>query len=177
MAQKEFKFNVRRSFMPLLRQMLHFVEQQLTAMPVNMERHLFEAKVILTELLTNAIKHSGAGQSTLLICITNQNINIVKKDAGRPLALLSHPELAAADASLQLANDVMHSLYASVNAVKTINFTCTEHHLPQFIDVSSVNEHFGLLIITKAADNFYYYYDEEAGINVFSVNKLLYAKA
>jgi hypothetical protein len=37
------------------------------------------------------------------------------------------------------------------------------------LDVSNLMEHFGLLIITKASDNFTYEYDIAKGLNTFSV--------
>ncbi len=127
---------------------------------------LFKSKFILTELLTNAIKHANTHEVKLNIEIKDGMVKFEKKDHGNPLIL---PEVKndQFENAIIVTADVMHTLYA-VEKDGVAYFYCHENTVP-FIDTENdFPEHFGLLIITKATDEFSYHYDSETNLNTFT---------
>ncbi|RVU02713.1 hypothetical protein EOD41_01875 [Mucilaginibacter limnophilus] len=127
---------------------------------------LFRVKSVVTELFTNACKHSGTETVKLTVDINDDYISITKIDDGHPFnrELLVHPE----GEKKLLAYDVMHNLYALTDGENTIKFIAEESDNEQ-PDINNITEHFGLLIITKCANEFLYHYDRLTGQNVFTV--------
>ncbi|GAB2698042.1 hypothetical protein GCM10027037_22800 [Mucilaginibacter koreensis] len=171
MPLQEFKLAAgEHRFVPLLQQMLQYIRQHIILPDAATEQLLFEAKVVLTELLTNGIKHSGGQVTCLRIEIEKNSICFVKKDSGRAMALLQHPQLCKPGDTTCITHDALHALHASLTAPQRISFTCTKHDWNVSIpDYHQLPEHFGLLIIAKVADEFGYEYKE--GENVFVVRK------
>lgn len=162
--------NTRTSIKASVQELLDFIVNQLPA-DVNKDSVSFKIEVILIELLTNGIKHAGTKETFLDITVDGPSINIDKKDFGnryQPGNITSllihnpgHREL--------LTKDGLHSMYAVVESDTRIKFTCEEVNDDEALDVNDLMEHFGLLIITKASDNFTYEYNIEMGLNTFSV--------
>ncbi len=174
MPLQEFEFEVSTAqLVPLLQQMLRYVQQQVTLPAPALEAFLFETKIILTELLTNAIKHTGNGLVQFNIEINNTGLLITKTDKGPPIKLLHHPGFTKPGDVLQVTNDIMHTLLATLEARQTLRFTYTEHELPALPDAQQLHDHFGLLLIAKAADECRYCYNAEEKTNVFAVKKLI----
>lgn len=127
---------------------------------------LFKSKFILTELLTNAIKHANTHEVKLNIEIEDGLVKFEKQDHGNPLILPKVKDHQFENAIIVTA-DVMHTLYA-VEKDGVAYFYCHENTAP-FIDTENdFPEHFGLLIITKAADEFSYQYNTENNLNTFT---------
>lgn len=127
---------------------------------------LFKSKFILTELLTNAIKHANTHEVKLNIEIKDGVVKFEKQDHGSPLILPKVKNDQFENAIIVTA-DVMHTLYA-VEKDGVAYFYCHENTVP-FIDTETdFPEHFGLLIITKAADEFSYQYNSETNLNTFT---------
>ncbi|MFD1257355.1 ATP-binding protein [Mucilaginibacter terrae] len=124
---------------------------------------LFKVKIIVTELLNNAVKHSGTQQTELQLHLHSSELIIIKSDAGKPFDLNS--QLQKCNTQVMLSSDAMHLLYAVKENDTRIRFYC-EENLADTVDVSLLTEHLGLLIITKAADEFIYEYQEND--NLFS---------
>lgn len=163
---QRFEFlNTGNSFTALLSEMLLFVGEALPA-AADKETVLFKAKYILTELLTNAIKHSGTNSSFFDIDIENKALRINKTDTGRPLkfALLNEQTYPY---STCIAGDAMHVLYASCLQPGVIKFFAKENTDDTEFDINNIFEHFGLLIITKSSDDFRYFYEAQTGLNHF----------
>ncbi|MCJ8211831.1 ATP-binding protein [Mucilaginibacter sp. RS28] len=147
------------------------LEDMLTLIKNNVSGHkhiddvIFKSKYILTEMLTNAIKHDH-GSSRIKIEIANNILRFVKTDTGKPLTLPKAGDING-NATIVTA-DTMHILYTNKQAEK-IFFYCKEN-----VDAIVMNhrlpEHFGLLIITKAADEFFYAYNAEEQCNTFSAS-------
>ena len=127
---------------------------------------LFKSKFILTELLTNAIKHANTHEVKLNIEIEDKLVKFEKQDFGNPLVLpqIKHEQFNDA---LIITADVMHTLYA-VEKEGIAYFYCHENAVPSIGTEHDFPEHFGLLIITKAADEFSYHYDSANNINTFT---------
>lgn len=126
---------------------------------------LFRSKYILTELLTNAIKHDH-GASRLKIEITDKAINVVKTDTGKPLTLPTASKNIPGVERIVTA-DTMHTLYTNKQGQR-LYFYCQQTPDHSVVVNNRLPEHFGLLIITKAADEFYYTYNHEEQLNTFS---------
>ena len=127
---------------------------------------LFKSKFILTELLTNAIKHANTHEVKLDIEIKDGVVKFEKQDYGNPL-ILPKVKTDQFENAVIVTTDVMHTLYA-VEKDGITYFHCHENTVP-FIDTENdFPEHFGLLIITKAADEFSYQYNTENNLNTFT---------
>ncbi|SFS60473.1 Histidine kinase-like ATPase domain-containing protein [Mucilaginibacter polytrichastri] len=131
-----------------------------------MHELLFKSKFILTELLTNAIKHANTSQVSLNLEITDALVKFVKTDYGNPFMLPQIKDEQFKDA-LIITADVMHTLYAKQKEELTY-FYCHENEAPSINLDNDLPEHFGLLIITKAADEFFYHFDEQNRANTFT---------
>ena len=143
------------------RQMLDYLEELLAKYGLSRAIKL-RAKFIIAELLNNAVKHSGTHESILEIGLEEKMLSISKKDEGKPFDLVA--EIEKKDAQLMVSSDAMHLLYAVKKEDHIVSFFCKEN-LTFELDVNQLAEHLGLLIITKAADEFTYRY--HAPTNLF----------
>lgn len=165
-ASKIFEFDNRAE--NLTRFTRHLLDD-LTAllMPYHHESNLlFKVKVIIIELLNNAVKHSGSNQTHLELHLDATALVITKTDTGEPFKLLN--ELKDND-TVMIRSDAMHVLYAT-KAGPVIHFTF-EENLAEEVDVNQLSEHLGLLMIAKAANEFTYQYQQLE--NVFKVKLYL----
>jgi hypothetical protein len=164
--------NTRQSIKSSVEELLDFIVRQLPA-NVNKDSISFKIEVILIELLTNGIKHAGTKETFLDITVDDKNIHIDKKDFGNRYQPGNITSLLVHKPGYRelLTQDGLHSMYAVVETDTQIRFVCDEVNDEDTpLDVSNLMEHFGLLIITKASDNFTYEYDIDRGLNTFSVN-------
>ena len=149
-----------------IQQILGFINDELPA-TTPVDELLFKAKIIVTELLTNSLKHAGVNSTIVDVKISEHDINILKVDFGNPLSLIqkNYP----INTKIPISNDILHTLYAILDSGKNINFFCDEINMDDILAVENIVEHFGLLIITKAADKFTYHYNEQTKENLFEV--------
>jgi anti-sigma regulatory factor (Ser/Thr protein kinase) len=128
---------------------------------------LFKAKIITTELLTNSLKHAGVNSTIIDVKISEHDLRILKVDFGTPLSLIQkHYPI---NTKIPISNDILHTLYAILDSGKNIHFFCDEINMEDILAVENIVEHFGLLIITKAADKFTYHYNEQTKENLFEI--------
>ena len=133
---------------------------------------MFRSKVIITELLTNGIKHAGNGSTWFDIESYTSSMVIRKTDNGQPLYLINSRQHSAeqnADNKKLISADMLNSLYAIWESDNHIRFASEEVSFDDFLPVEQVMEHFGILIITRSADEFTYTYDKETHSNIFRV--------
>jgi anti-sigma regulatory factor (Ser/Thr protein kinase) len=167
------KFELSVAHEPLtksLKQVLGFIGSTLPAYP-DIEQILFKSKIVVTELLTNAIKHAGPSESVLRVIFYNGVDIIIEKtdfgnrfNPGNKISQLNEN----GENIVQLSKDAMHSIYAIKEADNFIKFVCEDRGDDNLPDINAIEEHFGLLIITKVADEFTYHYDEKSGLNTFT---------
>jgi anti-sigma regulatory factor (Ser/Thr protein kinase) len=139
---------------------------------------LSRLKWTLTELLTNAVKHTNRPESIILITLGPSEVIVEKQDTGDPLKILDSElnQTICWPIPIQ-SNHTRHILYSSGNESLaahiqtngTAIFVVEENQIGEntdqlFIDIS---EHFGLLIIAKSATEFFYRYDKDARVNSF----------
>lgn len=163
-ANTVFKFdNQAASISTCSRQMLAHLEPLLA--PYGQARALMlRAKFIIAEFLNNAVKHSGTHETTFNIQLEERSLTISKEDDGAAFNLIT--ELEKQDEQLVVSSDAMHLLYAVKKDELTVSFYCKENFTFE-LDVNKLAEHLGLLIITKAADEFTYRYNDT--LNKFTV--------
>jgi hypothetical protein len=165
---KQFEFiNTNNNLTSSLKEMLEFINDHLVE-NVPAISLLFKAKIILTELLTNAVKHSFSRCALISISIADNNISLSKTDYGMPLSLIAYANMG--EPRIPITNDILHTLYAIPEGDNTIRFACEESTMDDLVAIERIVEHFGLIIITKASDRFVYKYSEDSKANVFTAN-------
>ena len=173
MDKLEFEFDNRAGeLVSSLEYMLGHIKGCLPA-HVKTEDVLFKCKVIITELLTNAIKHPGKGKTLFNIELSEKALAISKTDYGLPLYLINtrnNSAKAIAETNKRLISaDPLMLLYANWESENHIRFSSEEGSLDDFLSVEQVAEHFGILIITRSSDEFTYSYYKDTRSNVFEV--------
>ncbi|MGZ3767513.1 MAG: hypothetical protein ACXVB0_16410 [Mucilaginibacter sp.] len=168
----EFEFN--NSTDALISSLQHMLGHITDGMPAQADAEdiLFRCKVIITELLTNAIKHGGKGSTSFNIEANDHHIIISKTDSGAPLYLINTHEHSVADKlehKKLISADPLNSLYAAWESENRIRFTSEEGSMDDFLSVEAVMEHFGILIITRSSDEFTYTYHKDTDSNIFRV--------
>jgi len=165
-SRKEFIFvNDRTALTASVKQVLEYIEQQLTGLEYKHDIY-FKTKSVVTELLTNAAKHAGTDTLNIYIDIDEDYLTIKKKECGMPFTLVKYNAMPGT--KKRLTYDIMHSLYAINEPNNTIRFM-VEESPDDNLDINEVAEHFGLLIVTKCAEEFIYHYDEGTKLNTFTV--------
>ena len=160
-----------QSLVTALRQILDFIVVNLPYIN-NAANANFKIKAVVTELLNNAIKHNGKTDTIFDVFVDENNVLIEKIDEGPrfdPNGIFSSSN-EAVKGPIKLSSDLLHHLYAVATTDSLLKFFCEEIPAEAVVDVNSVGEHFGLLIITKSADEFLYYYHAPTGTNKFSVS-------
>lgn len=161
--------NTQQSIVPSVKNILGFINSNLQKDNIA-DDVSFKAEVIIIELLTNSLKHAGNTETFIDVIIDKESILIKKKDFGNRFnpgnitPLLLKPGYRA-----QLSKDDLHSMYAVVESADQIRFICEEINKDGPLAFNGIIEHFGLLIITKTADEFIYQYDNTLGLNCFNV--------
>ncbi|MCF0041847.1 anti-sigma regulatory factor [Dyadobacter fanqingshengii] len=136
-----------------------------------------KVKWVITELLTNAVKHSGTGHCTLIIKVDENRLTLQKEDKGNPLSLSEQDtgsvftwpiENFTGKLEFQIYHNGVDSLILKSEKANQVRFYIEELEgveMPGLLIDTS--EHFGLLIMTKASDEFWYEYDPKTKINRF----------
>lgn len=158
-----------------LEEMLHCIEEQLPG-DTDHAHVLKKAKWVLTELVTNAYKHSGQPDMDISIYFGEENLRIVKYDYGRPLSLqlidgstMCWPlEETARDSRCHIFEDNLNALGAHIDAEGRATFFIEPKTASQQELREDMNEHFGLIIIARACEQFTYQYEAVSGKNVFT---------
>lgn len=133
-------------------------------------------KWVIMELLSNAVKHSGERESVLKIGLTVDAVVLQKEDYGKPLALVGQGKKKiiwplremVRPLDFPIYHNGMDSLCVRTDeSGRAIFFIegLAELEMPALL--SDTSEHFGLLIMTKASDEFAYEYEQNTGLNRF----------
>ena len=153
-----------------LKEILIFVRQQINNNTLS-ESLIFRTKIIVTELLNNAIKHAVDTETYIKVCINNEQICIVKSDFGAPFSINAILDFFSQPPGfkVQISKDGLHDLYMVIENQNKIKFICEDNILNDDIDYNNLLEHYGLLIMAKTADEFTYNYNPYSGLNSFNV--------
>jgi hypothetical protein len=137
-----------------------------------------KARMVLIELLTNAIKHGGAAECTLEIITAEDKIIIKKTDIGDALAMRSEgllyqwplPGVHQGGRSIAIYGDGTCILKAQLPNGCRARFIIEEcpNTKPAADALYNLPEHFGLMIITRACLAFEYEFDIATCTNNFT---------
>lgn len=174
--KKEFMFsNDSLAMYPLLNEIISFLKIHLPS-----DYYAFKisnCKQILIELLTNAVKHSNADSTIIHVKLTGKLIEITKTDKGRKFYLnnytswppLSWPlERKYIGEKIKIYEDDISNLYAIIKNENRIVFDVEEYPINKVNSSSNLLEHYGLLIMAKFSNEFYYVYNPESNTNQFT---------
>jgi len=169
----EFEFdNSAEKLIGSLEHMLGYISRSLPA-HCDTDDLMFRSKVIITELLTNGIKHAGKDRTHFNIEAGPKQLVIQKIDNGSPLYLVNGRDKSVngsdAENKKLISADPLNSLYAIWESDNHIRFVSEEGSLDDFLSIEQVMEHFGILIITRSSDEFTYTYDKGKSSNLFRV--------
>ena len=173
--KREFLFsNDSRVMHSLLNEITSFVK-------IHLPSEVFETKIInckqaVIELLTNAVKHSDTNSSSITVIIKDHHIELIKSDKGRPFFLehytgwppISWPlSKKYIGERIRIYSDDFSSLQAIIQNESRIVFELEEFPVVNLNAESNLIEHYGLLILTKVSDQFFYVHDSESHTNLF----------
>ena len=149
-----------------------FFEQNL---PGYAQELLPAVKLIVIELVTNAIKHSGQAHVYFDLLLDDDCISIVRKDKGKPVSFvteqmgtISKPFDTSIAEKIKLYGDGLNALFVEILNDGTLKFT-SEEFVTAYSGVLNLSEHFGLLIISRSGSNFTYHFNERNRQNEFKV--------
>lgn len=157
---------------------------QITDYIKNIAKHLidddvsFRIRTILIELLTNSLKHHSNHVTQIEVSLKNNKLYLKKLDKGNPLQiktthdLLKWPLPAGTPAKSEIAiyGDDFGTLKGRLKNSNKLEFYTEDVNL-QYVDrevIKGLNEHYGLMIITRASDVFKYEYKPGTGANNFT---------
>jgi hypothetical protein len=164
-VEKQFTFDNRlESLYPALQDMISFIR---TATSDTDRRKVTErSKIVLTELLTNGIKHAGNASTLIYVSVQDNILNLIKSDHGK-VFLPQYTGKPGAGKKIVIASDPMSELFVIHEEKNRLKFGVQEYPITAEFKVSGLVEHYGLLMITKASDQFYYDYIPDSACNIF----------
>lgn len=127
-------------------------------------------KLIVVELVTNSIKHSNDDEALIQLSFNHPTLTIQKVDKGL---------------QIEFSGDSLQIPFVNVDKTVMVTFSDTKKHHIRILDkyqfkfldaykegisIDYMPEHFGLYIITLAADSFVYQHDPKLKENRFIVN-------
>jgi anti-sigma regulatory factor (Ser/Thr protein kinase) len=153
---------------PFLQDVISFIERHI---PEKAEQVAFSIRVIITELLTNGIKHSRHEPSGIELNISPDLLIIKKIDNGEPFQLkgpgMEWPLTDKVDNHVTIYADELNGLFAKIIAPYSLSFYAESYPTndERFLDIS---EHYGLVIICRASNSFVYQYNPRSQQNIFT---------
>ena len=145
------------------------------------ERVSGKCRLILTELLTNALKHSDCPKTVIGVMIDKEKIQISKLDSGRAFYLPEWKEREALKWPLEgregqkivIYEDQMCCLFGQIENQNKVVFSHEDYSVQMPPRPKDILEHFGLMILTKSSDSFIYHYNPATKTNLFQAEILL----
>jgi len=162
--------NIRESIIGSLQEIRAFIYEFVPAETANEELG-FKVEMVITELLTNALKHVKDAETNIRIYLDDSHLTIEKTDFGSQFNPDNFADIFKQEPGYKklLTHDELHSIYANVETNNTVRFTCEQNKMKQKVDINGISEHFGMIIISRSAEAFTYHYDAASGLNRFNV--------
>ncbi len=166
--------NTQKSMVTSLQEIRRFIDEFLPAHAAS-EELSYKVEIVITELLTNALKHVKDADSNMRIYLDDSYLTIEKTDFGNQFNPNNFADIfkQSPGYKILLTYDELHSVYAVLEASNTVRFMCETKKNRNRIDINNVGEHFGMIIICRAAEAFTYHYDAASGLNRFNVRMRL----
>ncbi|MDF3078595.1 MAG: hypothetical protein K0S09_2484 [Sphingobacteriaceae bacterium] len=175
LVEKKFVFrNTSDELYHLINEILSFIKSNIQAEEYG--EISGRCKLVLIELFTNALKHSDANETVLTLQITEDAILLNKADTGKPFSLpeSQHSQAikvpvagAMVGEKIIVYRDDMASLYCKIENPEELSFVVKDYDVEVPPIPTNLLEHFGLMIIAKAADSFSFKYNPQAQTNNF----------
>lgn len=172
---KNFIFNNQADGLyPLVMDVLTYIQQHAKVSEATQAK----LKMILVELLTNALKHAHPSATTIKVELTGDRILIQKTDTGNGLTIHNDngllewplPGIHHAGNIIAIYSDSKAVLKAKLQDNCNLQFFIEETEETGPIDINSLAEHFGLMIITRSCDAFTYKFDIDTCSNNFIIS-------
>lgn len=158
---------------PLLKEVVAFIKKRL---PGKAAQVVFKAKMIVSELLTNSIKHANS-EFTIIELLADRDTFIIKRiDTGKPFNLknpdsaedmLQWPLTNNAETPIKIHADQLNGLFAHVVSPYSLKFSAV-NYTDGAVIFPDISEHYGLMIICRASDNFIYELDQASLKSTFT---------
>jgi hypothetical protein len=128
-------------------------------------------KLIMIELITNSIKHSKEDSTTIQLVIDQPHLSIQKIEKGLKIAFSGNsPQLPFSDVENILNISFSEANIHNIQPLGEYKFRFLKPSQEENPNLSHIPEHFGLYIITLAADSFVYQYDPESKENSYIIH-------
>lgn len=171
--------NKQEMIYPFLKDVVAFIKNNL---PGKGAQVVFKSKMIVSELLTNSIKHAN-DEFTFIELVTYNDTFIIRRiDNGKPFNLkspdgekdmLQWPLIAPHKTPIKIHTDHLNGLFAHIISPYSLSFYAKSYTNEEVI-LPDISEHYGLMIICRASDTFIYELDPASLKNTFTVIINLY---
>ncbi len=155
----------------------HVLEQLRCSLPSGVSHTMVmrRCRWVITELITNAHKHSGQQEVSLSILIFPDRLSIIKEDRGSPMSLpvedgfICWPLTAQqCGREINIREDDFQALIASIDMNGKVTFSVKAKEEKGYAGRRQISRNFGLTIISGVCEQFTYHFDTMTGKNVFT---------
>lgn len=171
------QFNITRTdrVAPLLDEVVQSIMPLLRVAPARLEEIAFKSKVIVSELLTNTIKHTQQQTMLLEVTIYDKELRFTRRDHSAPLHFPANtnrePLIWPLDPTqypeaIVVYEDDLNALWVAVTAEGAI-FSVTPKPAEE-CNINSLHEHFGLLLVALSSNRFTYVFHPDTQENIFT---------
>lgn len=175
LVSHDFIFSIQeQEIFPFVIQVKEWIEKKIP-LEKSCDLFFFKSKLIITELVTNGIKHANTNTFKLTIVIDKQFVRFQRIDSGKPFGLISEGQELAwplpidfFGKPLMILKDKMSNMFAVIKNHYSIEFKLEEYIKKDEEVINTLIEHYGLIIITKLSDEFIYRYDPDHQLNIFA---------
>lgn len=159
----------------LLEEIVKSITPFLSIGPDRYEEVTFKTRVIISELLTNTIKHTQQQTTLLEVEVYKNELRFIRREHALPLHLPATESREALvwplhdkyyNKKMVVYEDDLNALWITISATGTTRFSVTPKPADT-CNINSLHEHFGLLLVTLSSDSFTYDYNADTGENVF----------
>ena len=141
--------------------------QEHVALDLGYQRRI---KMIVIELITNSIKHASGDLTQIHLTIDHPSLSIQKIEKGVKIEFSApSPQIPFKELGKTLNVSFSDVKKHDIQPLSPYKFQFLKPAETDAVDIDHIPEHFGLYIITKAADQFTYQYDPELGESSFVV--------
>lgn len=158
---------------PFLKDAVSFIK---THLPDKTAQLVFKTKMIITELLTNSIKHANDDFTLIEFMVNDHEFIIRRTDIGLPFYLKNPDDeqellewpLNDVEGPIEIYSDHLNGLFANITSPYSLSFYA-ECYPDEMIVFPDISEHYGLTIICRASDDFVYEHDPQSRRNTFTI--------
>ena len=155
---------------PFIKDSMAFIERHI---PEKAHQIGFKTRIIITELLTNSIKHTSTEPTGIQLLLSPDMLVIKKMDSGPAFGFkdmdTQWPLTDKEDQSITIYTDALNGLFAKVTGPYSLSFY-DESYPDGDSNFADISEHYGLIIICRASHSFVYQHNPQSQQNIFTVS-------